>query len=344
MRRFDIVLTDATSGNVLRRWNSHSDAGIFNPGAPLVEFDITVNQYGDAGAGNDFIRIWGIPIQDISYARQLFPKPNASPSANISVSAGMASGLPLASASQYGPITFGIVAQSFGNWQGTNQFLDILLASSIPVDLSANPTGGIVFSWKKGTLISDAIKSCLSLSYPKKIINISIQSITATEDHYGIYKSLDQLALTITQLTAGKVIIPKSANAPASQAAPIYDGVKIIRTPSGGFSVFDALTATAPKAISFVDLVGQPTWVNNSEAQLQLIMRSDIGVGDIVSLPSTQVTQNSLTRSGDQSGFIGKSSALTFTGNYRVISVRHVGNSKSPDGSAWVTIINCIPA
>ena len=54
----------------------------------------------------------------------------------------------------------------------------------------------------------------------------------------------------------------------------------------GAVYAYDGTTSFTPKAINFFDLIGQPTWLNYAQIQIQVVMRGDIQVGDVVSLPS----------------------------------------------------------
>ena len=102
---------------------SYSDRN--NPYALNVEMDLTVVDSDSIIAGT--VVIWGIALEDISQANNLFNK-------SITVSGGMQPGLPLATAqsSQAGILAKGHIFQSFGNWVGTEMWLTLVIMTGPP--------------------------------------------------------------------------------------------------------------------------------------------------------------------------------------------------------------------
>jgi hypothetical protein len=121
----------------------------------------------------------------------------------------------------------------------------------------------------------------------------------------------------------------------------------LIALQANTISVTDGTTQTKPKQIQFNDLVGQPTYSQPYTVQCTCVMRYDIGVGDYVTLPLALGT----IQSGSNSQFFNvapgniystqKSSGI-FSGTFLVVAVRHVGNSRGPDATAWVTTLDMI--
>jgi hypothetical protein len=100
MRFFDFKLEGAPNGG----WSTHP-GGRFDPGAPLLEMDISVGAADQHGTlGN--VTIWGISIDTIKQSKNFYNK-------KFSLSAGMAPGLPLATAqaSQRGQLCSGVMGQ-----------------------------------------------------------------------------------------------------------------------------------------------------------------------------------------------------------------------------------------
>jgi hypothetical protein len=64
-------------------------------------------------------------------------------------------------------------------------------------------------------------------------------------------------------------------------------------------------------------------------------MRGDLKIGDKITLPPTLV----VTTAAAQSGIKGP---LTFQGSFTIQSLRHIGNSRQPDGAAWITVIEAL--
>jgi hypothetical protein len=289
-----------------------------DPGALKVELDIPVAPFATP-FGNPWVRIWGISIQQISQAAQLDGAP-------ISVYGGMSPGLPLAQAAfndhQQGLLAKGTIFQAYGNWIGTNQTLDlILLANSNQVNAL-----NIVLNWKKGAALGPAIQNCLQTALPNTPINMAISpNLVLSRDDVGPYTSFEALGQHIKSVT--QPILGGS-----------YPGVDISLR-NGQFYVYDGTyPAGAPtaKAINFYDLIGQPTWIEFPTIQFSTVMRADLSVGSIITLPPGQFT----TTTASQSQFRQKTAQQ---GKFQIVAVHHVGNSRAPGASNWITVFNANP-
>jgi hypothetical protein len=73
---------------------------------------------------------------------------------------------------------------------------------------------------------------------------------------------------------------------------------------------------------------------NRASPSVKVVMRGDLKIGDKITLPPTRVVSTPAAQSGINS-------RLTFQGTYTIKSLRHIGNSRQADGSAWVTVIEC---
>lgn len=306
MRYYNIVITDTTTQKVLATYTSLTSTGAVNPAALLVEMDIPVNNYATP-SGAAFVRVWGIPLQTISQSSDFNGK-------LISISGGMSKGLPLANASQSGLLLEGTILQAFGNWQGTSQTIDFIIqANTGSIVLPAN----IVNNWLAGTSLADAIKATLATAFPAYTANINInENLVLTQDEPGFFQTIGQFAEYVKRVSQ-------------SILGGTYQGVDILLR-QNVFSVYDGSTPTTPKSIQFIDLIGQPTWSGPGIINVKCVMRADIVLSDYVSLPKSQIT----TATSAQSQYRDSS---VFQGTYQINSVRHIGNSRQPDGNAWVT-------
>lgn len=77
---------------------------------------------GNAGA---FVKVWGIPLSMISQAKNLAFK-------KIKVYGGFQRALPLANPKQAALLVQGYISQAFGNWQGTDMSLDLIVSPGVP--------------------------------------------------------------------------------------------------------------------------------------------------------------------------------------------------------------------
>jgi hypothetical protein len=121
MRFYDFQIFDK-NGKLYRRYKSLDDYGNFNPGCLMVEFDI--QKYGmSTPMGSSLVRVYGVSIKEMQQAQQnMFGM-------TIKGFAGMSKGLPLAKQKQSGLVLEGEIQQPFGNWQGTELSLDMIITA-----------------------------------------------------------------------------------------------------------------------------------------------------------------------------------------------------------------------
>lgn len=299
--------------------------GLVNPAALNVEFDIPVINY-TPGAQNKsaYFRVWGIGLKDLTQALTLAPSLDpARGGVNVKLLAGMSKGLPLANPAQQGLIMSGGILQAWGNWEGTVQTLDFIFGPVIPQGNSpAAGTNTFPFSWLAGTPLKVALSETLSNAFPgqKQIINIS-QNLILPSNEYGFYKSVTEFTSYINDRT--KALLGNN-----------YAGVSIV---SNGQIVtcYDGTVAPAKqdvKAISFQDMIGQPTWLSVNTIIVKLVMRGDLAVSDVIQLPASLTTQT-------QQSMLNYADRSTFTGKFRIQEIEHFGNFRQPDAASWNTTV-----
>lgn len=296
--------------------------GVPDPGALRVEMDLSVIDTTQASPAGAFVRIWGVGVDKLSQAHNLFNK-------TITISGGMAKGLPLAKPDQYGLLLKGTIYNGFGNWVGTNQSLDIyvnsLLTDAPTPDGGSNPPKkpqNIVVDWKKDQKLSEAVQQALKTAFPGKKIKIDIgKDITATQDQPAYFGNLEELGYWVKRQS-------QSLGGKGYQGHTIWTGDGDINYGDGGGNSSDNIN------IAFEDLIGQPTWIAPGTIQVHVVMRGGLKLQQKITLPKTWVNaagQNSTTQ--------GKTQQLTFTGSFTIKSLRHVGDSRASSGEAWITII-----
>jgi hypothetical protein len=275
--------------------------------------DLDIYAYAQAvPAGLSSVKVWGISLQDLST--------NFS-NMSILVSGGMLRGLPLANPKQYGLLSQGQIFQSFGNWQGIEQNLTFIFNPN--TGLSSSDNVNISFNWIKSQNLATSLQNTLGIAFPNYTINMNInQNLTLNYDQSGSYTSLAAFATYINGFSQS--IINKKG----------YTGVNIVISGTV-ISVYDGTTQTTPKTIVFTDLVGQPTWLDVATLQLQLVMRYDLNVGDYIQLPNLITTNTSQSLASFRSNSV-------FQGTFLISSIRHVGNNRDTNATAWATIISCV--
>jgi len=314
VRYYKIAITN-DDGSELQTYSSLAADGSTAPGALDVEIDIQAAPFATP-VGGSFVRVWGIPLRQISQASDLNRK-------SIAVYGGMAKGLPLANPAQAGLLAKGTIFPAFGNWIGTDQTLDLILAP--PFGTNAAPSN-IVHNWKKGTPLSQAITSTLQTAFPKykSTVNISAK-LTLPQDDVGYYRTIGQYADYIRSVS-------KRINGGAD-----YLGVNVVLS-GDTIVVYDATSpAGDAKTIAFQDMIGQPTWLGFNTVQIKTVMRADIAIGGKITLPPVLAT----TTAQSSPQFRNNSG---FQGSFIVQSQRHVGRARQADAASWVSVFDAVVA
>jgi hypothetical protein len=326
MRYYSLELTDGTTGAPVlpsslggQGITSLLPNGQVNPAALTVEFDIPFANFATP-MQNAFVRVWGLGLRDIGSAFNLTPI--GKPPVNVTFSAGMSKGLPLANPGQQGVLLRGAILQAWGNWIGTDQTLDFTFQ---PSSGSTTAPLNFSFSWVAGTPLSAAIAQTLLVAMPsqRQVIAIS-NNLILPNSEYGIYKSAQQFAAFINGIT--KPIIGGS-----------YPGV-MISSDGTTVTVWDGTVmpaGTVVKAIAFQDMIGQPTWLDPLTISVKLVLRGDLSIGSVISMPQSLATQT-------QQSYLRFQDKSLFTGNYLVTQIEHFGNSRQPDAASWNTTVQAV--
>lgn len=333
MRYYNIIIRDP-DGNLVTRPSSvpgteatytSYDGTVSLPGALQIEFDIPISSYATPSKGAG-IRIWGVSLQEINSSADMNPRAEGKKLKffTIAIYAGMQRGLPLANPAQAGLLVEGAIYQAFGNWIGTEQTLDIIMAPDQGTNASPK---NLSFNWTKGQTLASAISQTLDIAFPGKLQNIDISpDLVLNYDQQGFYSTLEQFAMYVKNVSV-KIL-----------GGDGYAGVDVF-IQNSAFYVSDQTTAKKPKQIEFQDLIGQPTWIGPPLGiQFKCSVRADIAIGDFVQLPPSIVT----TTAAAPTSLVNLNT--TFAGAFYVGEIRHVGNFRQADASSWVTTFNAFPS
>lgn len=336
--------------------NMHAlERGSTNPAALRVELDIGLTAL-DGPAPNSVITIHGTSLAEIAQASNLN-------GLGISVLAGFAAGLPLANPSQSGKVAGGQIIQSYGNRIGIDQSLTIFIGASGSSPDASQTTGkpgtilapvtndtpaNLTFQWQEGQPLMSPLANTLTTAFPQYNIVGAVNPglVWSGAASTGYYKTLGQLAQFIRQKSISMI----DGYAPNPIPGPgTYPGVSLALF-DNTITVSDGTTQPPPKQIQFIELVGQPTWSQPFAVQVCCPMRADIRVGDYVLLPNAPgiTTQGSSSQYFNPNpyggGYADQKSGSIFSGTFQVIAVRHVGDSRDPGFTSWVTTIDMILA
>jgi hypothetical protein len=235
-------------------------------------------------------------------------------------------GLPLANPAQAGTLAEGQIFQSYGNWIGADQYLDIVFFSQ-----SFVPDVGLAFGAPAGTRVIDSITQALNASFPGYTV---IPDVTATltwsAPEAGFYRNLTAFGQYVEERTRHMGI--------QSTGNPNYKGI-FIRLRSASKQIFVYDTSNKNINIAFQDLIGQPTWIGGNEINFKTVMRADIDVGNTITFPQGVQQPFAITAVQAAPG-APASSKTAFQGKFQVNSVHHFANFRQPDSTSWNTTFN----
>ena len=290
-------------------WTSHDQYEVLIPGALNVELDIPTFALSSFAFGSQ-VRVWGVGLSALSQASNLSGY-------GIQINAGM---LPPYNLNQTpsGQIISGQIFQGYGNWEGVNQYLDLVLSSKyiIPYKYADIP-----FDYKANTPLINAITTALQTAFGAGVvIDNSSSAPSIGHDISGHYPDLTTFAKMITDNTA----------------TSSYSGVQMAMN-GDTIYIFDSNSEQSVINLNFPDLIGQPTWIDPVSVQFATVMRSDITIGDAVVFPKGIYPPYALTTptaAFPQSPSVNKSS---FDGTFLVKEVHHYGNFRQADATSWRT-------
>lgn len=342
MRAYSIEITDkngtpvrppSTKGaNLAASYASFKKDDTPVPGALQIDLNIPLYNYAAPKQGG-FVRIWGVSLAEIAQAADLTYF-------NITIKAGMKKGLPLAKPAQFGTILQGTIFQSFGNWDGINQSLDLTFIP--PLGTNSDPAN-IPIDWKANTSLSSALKASLQTAFPKYTIKVAISDkLVLTNDQKGAYPSLETLAKAMLKLTMAPAFAGITTLSGAKYAGVFFRVVGTEITIYDGTSAYGGHTVDDPLVIQFEDMIGQPTWIGPSTINFKCVMRSDLNVGDFIQMPKSLATPYVVTTAGAAFQDTPARNQSTFKGKFMLIDVHHMGSSRQANASSWVTIFNAV--
>jgi hypothetical protein len=317
---------------------SHSGSRFFTS-ALDVHMDIPMSGAHDAKQGAQVI-IMGVGITDIAQSADIHGYA-------IEIRAGMRKGLPLAVPKKPELLVVGQIIRCSGNWEGVNTSLHLIIdPSDDPVQEDPNkPRGQLVLNWQDGQPMSEAIQDMLANAYPNDDLEIAISDkLKVKGQRAGYYGDLKQAALAIKQFTQGvqfRGITRTDGSA--------YDGVTIVRE-GGTIRVYDGTQKSfrasedKPVQIDFIDLIGQPTWIEENVISFKTVLRGDLHIGDYIKLPKSLRMPYVLTppqASGDPTAKSPSRNNLIFQGAFPVHSIHHFAQYRQGGAGDWATQFEC---
>jgi hypothetical protein len=182
----------------------------------------------------------------------------------------------------------------------------------------------LIHNMMPGTDLSGAIQDTLSKAFPQANINVLIsQGIKMGYQDAGMYQSVEQYADYIQKLSQSAL------------GSKDYQGVQL----TSYNNTLTALDFTQPVSngeINYLDLIGQPTWLDIQTISVKVVLRGGLHVGSYVTLPQTLVNF-----AGADAMLPGNApdqrTHISLPGAYKVYKILHIGDFRNPDGASWST-------
>ena len=313
MRYYNIVITNQEKVQ-LAQFSSLAPNGWENGAALKVDLSIPVAPFS-APQGAAYIKIYGVGFPELTQASNFN-------NSSIKVYVGMTKGLPLANPKQIGLVLTGTITQAFGNWQGNEVTLDLIInayqgSPSNPVNISAE--------WTKDQTLETCVRNALNVAYKNPNITGNYSNnLIFTETQSGIYQDLQQFSDVVVKIS-------KTININSN-----YIGAQITSLPDNSFYLYDGTglgSLTNPIQISYLDLIGNATWIQFNTMQIKLVMRGDLTLGSYIQMPKGLNTLNSVN------SFSQYRDKTAFQNKYQIQSIRHVGSSRQLSANDWATVV-----
>lgn len=314
MRYYDLSITPEGVSTPFRRWTSHPN-GSFDPGALDIELDMPLTAYATP-VGGQVVTIHGVPLEDLTQAQQFTGM-------TLTLYGGMKAGLPLANPSQAGLLIKGFITQSYGNWEGTEMTLDLVV---YPSKYTTGDPGNFILNWRAKQPLDEALRNSLSIVYPGVPVTINIgTNLVNDHDEIGLYHTLEEFSTIVGAITEHDF---------QQRVEVAMWGGKIV--------IYDPTHKPPATQIQFTDLIGQPTWIDKNIMQMKTVMRADLQISGAISMPKgfqntpgfVNTTQASLPSSMKYQS--------AFKNDFQIVEMRHIGHFRSSDSADWCTVFNCV--
>jgi hypothetical protein len=330
-------------------------SGQIDPGSPWIVMDISQGAFNvPGGDAASTVKIWGISLQTAGQSATFNGQ-------TIQIFGDMSPGLPLATAQapQQGLLVQGLILQAYSTFVGTQMNIEFLIGPGFngPATAPGATVAGqskvasgaqfvtpvtplpIVLAWQPNQNLGQAAATALGLALPKMRIAANVSSAlvnTTGQPIVHIAPNLASFARWLTDRSVNLVTASPYGGAPGG-----YRGIQTsIKGTQLTLADGQGPTAQTAKAINWVDLVGQISWQGAFTVLVTTVLRGDLAIGMAITLPATQIQVS------NPQGFapnVPRDTSI-FNGQFVIDQLRHVADSRSRDGTRWVTLITAHPS
>ncbi|WP_321948166.1 hypothetical protein, partial [Burkholderia cenocepacia] len=222
----------------------------------------------------------------------------------------------------------GQIIRPFGNAVRPEFTVTLPIARTVVNEqVQAIGTSAPVFSGRAGEQLSAVLARTFAQYYP------SIQPQIVVSDNVVLYEDLHHAVSSIQDLAD---LSNNLSRACMRSQFPSYPGI-LSRFVGNTFVMSDVIAprAETAKPIRTIDMIGPPQYVDNAFIHVSTPMRADIRCFDIVEI--TAPTGAIVSGLGAAAGPTGNGWPRNLQGKFQVMSVQHLGNNRSPDGTGWAS-------
>jgi hypothetical protein len=219
----------------------------------------------------------------------------------------------------------GGIASEFGMGPAVSQFGNVI--NSFFGGGNISPLGAplnLIHNLLPNMPLSGAIQETLSKVFPNANLNIAISSgLKLAYQDAGMYQSLEQYIGYLNKLSQSIMGITN------------YFGIHL-SSHDNTINVWDRGTGVGD--ISYLELIGQPTWLDIVTISVKVVLRGGLYVGNLLTIPATLVGFNGADSVlAMDSGQTDQRTHISLPGSYLIVKVLHIGDFRNPDGAAWST-------
>jgi hypothetical protein len=227
------------------------------------------------------------------------------------------------------------IPQLFGGVAQTNMATAFAAASAsiggMFTSMFGGGTGGfglvqpmnLVHNLQPNQWLGSAIQETMSRAFPHSKLNLQISpNLKLGNQDAGVYQNMEQYAHYIQKLSNS---ILGTSN---------YLGIRFTSHDNTN-DVWDGTVPLGSGVISYLDLVGQPTWIDPTTISVKCVMRSDLHNGMQLTLPPGILV--TLNEGSQIPGASVQRTNIAVTGSFTILKVMHIGDFRNPDGGGWTT-------
>lgn len=318
--------------------------GVENPIGPIesrkglglnLDFDIQYRGVDVVRASTKVV-IRGLPLQYMKQGSNF-------KDCIIRLTAGFEPGLPIAKklAPYTGRILLGRVVNSWSDWQGDDQKLNLIVDSTPRLTTSLHEEPFLMVG-KKGEKLSAVIKRCFEQAFGinREIVVVISDKYVLPEDMQAA-GTLRHIATTLREISREWAGIDENTE-DGREMIQVLDTPEKIAVFDESIDTYQAEDEARIKNLQLSEIIGQPYMIGLTRIGFKTSLRADLRPGDHVFIPES-LFDGAIGFSGSARVQPNDYQKSLISGGFNIVTVNHIGGFNDPDGnSAWVTLFEAI--